>query len=247
MGEAGLAAMGFSIIGCITLVFVGVIGFSGMGGERPETKGGSGRWQEPGAALDARGGAPALGARTHFAHVPFGQRGNGAGGAAGDRIHPTWPGWLSAWTHPHSKAQWCLLGWDCLAERRVPPPSQRDQRKPRPALSWCPANDPEPWLSPALTAPGAVGCFSSFPCASDPERKSPGRAGRGFKVASSSLAPSLGRDHCCAGLCREGFDLLSAAEPLQRAGTDLCLLSSALHSRGAFSFPAHAPGRDQSL
>lgn len=43
------------------------------------------------------------------------------GPTPGDRTHPTWPGWLSAWSHPHSKAQGCLLGWDCLAERRVPP------------------------------------------------------------------------------------------------------------------------------
>lgn len=187
---------------------------------------------------------PALGARSCFAHACFGQWGNGAGGVAGDRIHPTWPGWLSAWSHPNSKAQQCLLGWDCLAERHVPPPIPQGSAEAMARVSWCPANEPEPWLSPALTAPAAVGCFSSFPCASDPERKSPGRAGgwlQGGLICGTSLAPSLGRGRWCAGLCWKGFDL-SAAEPLERAGAVLCLLSSALHSRGAFSFPAHASG-----
>lgn len=185
-------------------IHAGVIGFSGMGGG-PEAKGGSRRWQEPGAALGVRGRAPVLGARSCSARVCCGQQGNGAGGIAGDRILPTQPG-LSLqpwqWSHPHPEAQRCLPGWDCLPPSRRHP---RNQRKPRPALSWCPANEPEPWLSPALAAPGAVGCFSSFPCASGPERKSPGRAGGGYKVAAAAV-PRWHRHRDvtrgCAGLCR---------------------------------------------
>lgn len=133
-------------------------------------------------------------------------------------------------------------GGACLPPSRRHP---RNQRKPRPALSWCPANEPEPWLSPALAAPGAVGCFSSFPCASGPERKSPGRAGGGWKVAAAAV-PRWHRHRDvtrgCAGLCRKA--LISSRSLWKGLG----LFSPCSPQRcGAFSFPAHAPRRDRSL
>lgn len=88
--------------------------FCGMEGMDQRQKGG----QEGGRSLEQ----PKAGARSCFAPVCFGQRGNGADGLVGDKIHLTWPGWLSARSHPRAKAQQSLLGWHCLAEWRVPPP-----------------------------------------------------------------------------------------------------------------------------